>query len=145
MTEDRTNDAKKRFKAFLRRNPKIITYVREHDKRWSEVFDDWVIFGESHEIWEKYGGRSNQSDQSDQKKETGAQLSWHKIMEKVDHIDTRQWQERLNTLNGAITGIQTLIGQFRQETKTDSQGQGQSGQDRSLEDGRRPPFYFRRD
>ncbi|WP_018962067.1 spore coat protein YlbD [Sporolactobacillus vineae] len=118
MAEEKTNDALNRFKKFLRRNPEIVDYVREHHLSWSHLFDEWVIFGEDDPVWEKYGAKVAKKEEKDA---PASSLSWKKIVDKVDHIDTGRWQERLNTVNGALTGIRSLISQFSQN------GSGQNG------------------
>ncbi|GGL44936.1 spore coat protein YlbD [Sporolactobacillus putidus] len=150
MAEEKTNEAIKRFKSFLRDHPEIVNHVRSKDKKWSDVFDDWVIFGESHEIWKTYG-----VDIEKKKKETRPVFNWNNVLKAVDKIDTKQWQERLDTLSGALTGIQTFIGQFRQDGGQNGQPGQNSGQNVSgaapappasdrTGDGQRP-FFFRRD
>jgi hypothetical protein len=116
MAEVKTNGALNRFKKFLRRNPEIVDYVREHQLSWSHLFDEWVIFGEDDPVWGKYGAKVAKKEGA-----PASSLSWKRIMDKVDHIDTGRWQERLNTVNGAITGIRSLISQFSQN------GNGQNG------------------
>ncbi|RYL95435.1 hypothetical protein EWI07_02735 [Sporolactobacillus sp. THM7-4] len=146
VAEVKTNDAIKRFKLFLRKHPEIVENVRKNDKKWRDVFDDWVIFGESHEIWKSYGvdlkGKSGQR----------SPFSWNKIIDAVDKIDTKDWQERLNTISGALTSIQSLIGQFqgnKQNVSTNSNGQNTSGGTSSQGapggSGQQGPFFFRRD
>jgi hypothetical protein len=153
MAEEKTNDALNRFKKFLRANPEIVTYVREHQLSWSNLFDEWVIFGEDDPVWEKYGVKVAEKE----KETSGSPISWKKIMDKVDHIDTGRWQERLNTVSGALTGIRSLISQFGQNGtgqnnggQQQNQGSGPSDSAQSHQeqqrtpdqpDGQRP-FYF---
>ncbi len=150
MAEQKTNEAIKRFKLFLRAHPEIVNHVRSKGKKWSDVFDDWVIFGESHGIWKTYG-----VDIEKKKKETKPAFNWNKVLNAVDKIDTKQWQERLDTISGALTGIQTFIGQFTQ----DGGQSGRAGQDGGQNvsgstspsrpsggtGGEQRPFFFRRD
>lgn len=119
MTEEKTNDAVNRFKKFLRGNPEIVSYVREHQLSWSNLFDEWVIFGEEDPVWEKYGVKVAEKE----KEKPESPISWKKIMDKVDHIDTGRWQERLNTVSGALTGIRSLISQFGQSGTEQNSGE----------------------
>lgn len=150
MAEEKTNEAIKRFKTFLRDHPEIISHVRNEGKKWSDVFDDWVIFGESHEIWKSYGVKLDEK-----KADTKPTFSWNKVLKAVDKIDTKQWQERLDTLSGALTGIQTFIGQFRPDGGQNGQPGEGSGSNASGNTSPPPtpdetgggqrPFFFRRD
>lgn len=150
MAEEKTNAALRHFKAFLRKNPEIVTYVREHDIKWSNVFDDWVIFGESNDIWKTYGVNPEKKTE----KNASPPFSWKKILKTVDNIDTKQWQERLDTLSGALSGIQSLIGQFRQtggQNGSAEDGNSQNSSDQptasqmSGHTDEQRPFFFRKD
>ncbi|MFC6385593.1 spore coat protein YlbD [Sporolactobacillus kofuensis] len=153
MGEERTNAAIKRFKVFLRNHPQIVTYVHEHDVKWNDVFDDWVIFGESHEVWEKYGVKNEQDDPSKSESQKKSSFSINKVLKVVDNIDTKQWQERLDTISGALSGIQTFIGQFRQSdadpgqksTITPNEASERSTSSMPEQQRNQRPFYFRRD
>ncbi len=129
MARGQTEEATKRFKRFLRKHPEIITHVRTHKISWKNVYEDWLIFGESGDVWEKYGVVIKKDE-----KPVRRSFSWDQIVSAVDHVDTKQWQERLDTLSGALDGLRTLIGEFRQT--------GESGENRPTE---RPPHDSRRD
>lgn len=156
MVEEKTNDAIRRFKAFLRKHPEIVAHVQENGLKWQNVFDEWVIFGESHEIWASYGVKTEKG--ADGGSKSGGGLSLGKFLDALDRMDAQQWQDRLNTLSGALTGIQQLIGQFRQE-EGEPGGAGRQNQDAERADGTGRmteaagpgpagsggPFFFRRE
>lgn len=143
MTEDKTNDAIKRFKSFLKQHPEIVKSVKEKGKSWNEVFDDWVLFGEKHEVWETYGVQIEKSS-----KPSSGSLSLNKMLSYIDKIDTKNWQERLENLNGALASIQSLIGQFQPGQKGENEGQagaaGQPAADERQNSGQTPgrPSFF---
>ncbi|MFT8317237.1 MAG: spore coat protein YlbD [Sporolactobacillus sp.] len=169
MSEEKTNDAVQKFKIFLKNHPEIITHVRKNKIKWNDVFDDWVIFGESHEIWKSYGvdvkRAAAEKEKAPEKKVSS--VSWDKILGTIDKLDTSQWQERLDTISGALNGIQSFIGQFKQNSadtppaepqQASQQGaarQPSAARDRrrrpqaSQMPGSRPmnrrPFFFRKD
>ncbi|MCO7126278.1 YlbD family protein [Sporolactobacillus shoreicorticis] len=123
MAEERTNAAIKKFKNFLRSHPEIVEYVHENGIKWRDVFDDWVIFGEKNDVWKKYGMRAEDTEESHEKKKSST-FSLNKMLEVVDTIDTKQWQERLDTISGALTGIRSFIGQFQQNNEQNKQNDG---------------------
>lgn len=152
MAEEKTSAAIKRFKVFLRSHPEVVEYVHENGIKWNDVFDDWVIFGESHDVWEKYGIKETNQDTSDNAKKSSS-FSFNKVLKVVDNIDTKQWQERLETISGALTGIQSFIGQFRQnndqntQNNPDTQNRTEQSTPSQPTGGPRSqnPFFFRRD
>ena len=42
------------FKSFVRRNPNLITYVREKNTSWQEFYELYDLYGEDPTIWNKY-------------------------------------------------------------------------------------------
>ncbi|RYM07281.1 hypothetical protein EWH99_01025 [Sporolactobacillus sp. THM7-7] len=149
LVEEKTNDAVRRFKIFLRKHPEIVENVRTNQKKWRDVYDDWVIFGESHDIWKSYGIKREEKGESG----NASPISWNKILNAVDKIDAEQWQKRLDNISGAISGIQQLIGQFQKESRPNgSANQNKESRERipvSAENhgapGRQGPFFFRKD
>jgi len=130
------------FKAFVKEHPELIKVVREQKRSWKDVFDDYLLLGEHHEIWRQYG---ISSEDEPRKKPKGA----NEIMRALDfisNIDANEMQEHLNSFNGVLTNIQDLIVQFKPQT---SQPQQQPFY--TIPDGQQvnntfqPSPYFRRD
>lgn len=42
------------FKAFVRSNPNLISYVNRKEKTWQEFYEMYDIYGENNSIWDKY-------------------------------------------------------------------------------------------
>ncbi|WP_051263369.1 spore coat protein YlbD [Tuberibacillus calidus] len=99
----KTNEAVNNFKAFLRSHPEIIQAVKEQGKSWKDVFDEYVLFGEDHEIWESYGVKKHIM-----KKPPGA-AEIMRILDFIGNLDAKAVQEHLEQINGALTNIQELI------------------------------------
>ncbi|MFD2616989.1 spore coat protein YlbD [Terrilactibacillus laevilacticus] len=145
MSEQRTNDAIHAFKTFLRKHPEMVKKIKEQGKSWNDIFDEWVLFGEDSEIWDEYGIKRKEV-----KKDTGTHknFSFDKVISFINHIDTKNWENRLETLNGALTSIQGIIGQFQPQQKNNNQQNGTSAnENRQTMTEIRPqnPFHFRRD
>jgi len=45
---------KENFKLFVRSNPKLITYVKNKNATWQELFEIYSLYGEDKEVWDKY-------------------------------------------------------------------------------------------
>ncbi|MGV3487826.1 MAG: spore coat protein YlbD [Tuberibacillus sp.] len=99
----KTEEAVKAFKSFVRSHPEIIKGVKEQGKTWKDVFDEYVLFGENHEIWEAYGIKKEVK-----KKPRGAN-EFMRILDFIGNLDAKTVQDRLEQLNGALTNIQELI------------------------------------
>ncbi|MFC7392432.1 spore coat protein YlbD [Scopulibacillus cellulosilyticus] len=101
----KTADSVKAFKQFVQKHPELAKGVKEQGKTWNDIFDEWVLYGEDNEVWETYGVKmEKQKPQPDPLK---------KILSFINGIDAKNLEERLGQLNGALTSIQELIGQFQ--------------------------------
>ncbi|MBM7644237.1 hypothetical protein JOD45_000430 [Scopulibacillus daqui] len=103
----KTADSVKAFKEFVRKHPELAKGIKEQGKTWNDIFDEWVLYGEDNEVWETYGVKmEKQKPKPDPLK---------KIISFINGIDAKNLEERLGQLNGALTSIQELIGQFQQQ------------------------------
>lgn len=104
------------FKAFVKQYPGTIKEVRNGNKKWQDFYEQWVLLGEDDPSWESY----KQIDQSTDSKNTDSKSNkqWMKQMtDIVEKIDLNKVEGHINQLNGAITNIQSLIGQFQDVKK----------------------------
>lgn len=118
----------KEFKQFVRNHPGLIQDVRNGNNDWQAHYEKWVLLGEDDPSWEKYKqlgsgkkedprtekstaqskkGKKQRKDNKD-KQELVSQL-----MKVVENVDINKVQDHINQLNGAISNVQTLIGQFK--------------------------------
>ncbi len=42
------------FKTFVKNHPGLKKLIYEEHKSWQTLFEEWTLFGEEHEMWEKY-------------------------------------------------------------------------------------------
>ncbi len=42
------------FKQFVKKHPKLIQNVRKEQRRWQEVYENWVLLGEDDPIWNPF-------------------------------------------------------------------------------------------
>ncbi|MFC4617228.1 spore coat protein YlbD [Camelliibacillus cellulosilyticus] len=97
----------KAFKAFVRKHPELIKGVKEQGKSWKDIFDEWVLFGEDHEIWESYGIETGP------KKKSPIASEMMRFLDFLSNLDAENVQQKLAQFNGALTDIQNLIAQFQ--------------------------------
>ncbi|WP_090856992.1 YlbD family protein [Paraliobacillus sp. PM-2] len=104
------------FKAFVKRNPGMIKEVRNGEKKWQDFYEQWVLLGEDDPSWENYKQIDKKSNTKNSNSKSNKQ--WMKQMsEMVEKIDLNKVEGHINQLNGAITNIQSLIGQFQEVKK----------------------------
>ncbi len=47
-------DKKEAFKEFVKKNPKLITYVRDGKATWQKFYEMYDLYGASSSVWDKY-------------------------------------------------------------------------------------------
>lgn len=109
-----TEEAVKSFKQFVKSHPELIKGVKEQEKTWKDVFDEYVLFGEKHEIWEAYGIKKEPK-----KKPPGAS-EFMRLFDFLGNLDAKSVQDKLEQVNGALTNIQELIQIWQPQRGTDS-------------------------
>ena len=45
---------KEEFKEFVRKNPKLVDYVKRDEMTWQKFYEMYDLYGEKNEIWNKY-------------------------------------------------------------------------------------------
>lgn len=145
------------FKKFAQDHPKLVEEVRKKDRTWQQIYEEWVIFGEDHEIWDPYKKEEKSSDDkrssSPKAPETIANL--FSMLKKVDYDDLQKY---LSQFGGALTNVQKLMEQFQSKGESSASqsehssrtGSGQSGpppQNYGMfpPGGQQQPFPYRRD
>lgn len=54
MANQHANHSINDFKQFVKKHPKLIKEVRKEQRSWQDVYENWVLFGESDPIWDPY-------------------------------------------------------------------------------------------
>ncbi|GGH74398.1 hypothetical protein JOD43_000267 [Pullulanibacillus pueri] len=130
------------FKVFVKKHPELVKGIKKEGKSWKDIFDEWLLFGEDHEIWEQYGIKR---DEPKKKPKGAAELM--RVFDFIGNLDAKEMQERLDQVNGVLTNIQDLIVQFQPESSPSPQqnyplNQWPTGNGGSPQ---QAPPYFRRD
>lgn len=105
------------FKLFVKKNPNLITHVRDGDMSWQRFYELYDLYGEDDSVWKDY------IIKKDIRKETGnvttnsniSSNSFSNIFDMVKNIDT-------DKLQNGITSMQKAIGLFSEmlvKDKTD--------------------------
>lgn len=102
------------FKAFVKKYPSLAKVKRENDLSWQDLFEEWVLYGEDEEFWKEYGIKVKTDGQEKKLfsfgKGSGTDLS--KLLGFLNQIDTEDLQEKLKQVDGALSTLSGLIGQF---------------------------------
>ncbi|MRH42140.1 hypothetical protein GH741_05550 [Aquibacillus halophilus] len=121
MTQKNLHPSIKEFKEFVREHPGIIKEVRNNGDKWQDYYEKWVLLGEDDPSWEKYKktgtSTSKTSDSTNTESKKDKQEIMNQMMKMVENVDLNKVEGHITQLNGAITNIQSLIGQFKEAKK----------------------------
>ncbi|OEH93923.1 YlbD family protein [Bacillus solimangrovi] len=113
------------FRQFVRKHPTLITEVREGNKTWQNVYEDWHILGEEDDVWKPYlkevASANVDAETSDDKKtdkDEGNNEGFRQILSMVKNIDMNSIQGHIANMSGAIGNIQELLEQFQASRQT---------------------------
>ena len=106
---------KEEFKEFVRKNPKLITYVKNNEMTWQKFYEMYDLYGDSNDIWEKY--IKNKEELKEEIKNvtktgiTGLTLS--EVVNWIKNVD-------LDNLQEGIGNVQRVLGVMQDFTKKDT-------------------------
>ncbi|KGX93289.1 hypothetical protein N781_12850 [Pontibacillus halophilus JSM 076056 = DSM 19796] len=139
------HDSVKEFKQFVKQYPDLIKEVRESDEGWQPVYEKWVLLGEEDDFWTQYKekekeasvkeGEESKPEEESTEEEQDEKEVMGQLMGMLDKVDLNKVQGHIQQLNGAITNIQSLVGQFQ-----DFKRQGSTSDTKKS-----TPFYFGKD
>ena len=102
------------FKFFVKKNPSIITYVRNDTMSWQKFYELYDLYGEDENIWGEYLGNRSASSNKVEKKSTS---KFSDILDMAKNIDANKLQDSISSVQKAIG----LIGDmFIKDKNTDT-------------------------
>lgn len=102
--------SKESFKEFVKKNPKLIKYVKTNEMSWQKFYELYDMYGEENEIWNEY------LKEGDSIKTVAAGAGF------TDFIN---WLKTVNLdgLQEGIGNVQRVLGIFQDFTKKDNNTQ----------------------
>lgn len=89
-------DKKTEFKEFVRKNPRLITFVKNEKMSWQKFYELYDLYGEKEDIWKEYLTKEERKS-VDENKEVGNDiLGWMKGLD-LDSI-----QNGMNSLQRVL-------------------------------------------
>lgn len=89
------------FKSFVRRNPNLITYVREKNTSWQELYELYDLYGEDPTIWNKYLNKEEKKIE-EQTTSTSNTNPLNNILTMAKNIDADKLQDGLTSIQKAV-------------------------------------------
>ncbi|ASB60767.1 hypothetical protein SC22_13640 [Bacillus sp. A053] len=132
MANQHANHSINDFKQFVKKHPKLIKEVRKEQRSWQDVYENWVLFGESDPIWDPYREPEEAAEAVPETPQKNDFVT--KMVTAVKKMDVNQMNEQINKMSQSISSLQNLLNTFSGNSQKQSQpGSGQH------------PFSFRKD
>jgi len=105
---------KEEFKEFVRKNPKLITYVKNNEMTWQKFYEMYDLYGESNEAWRDYivTTEENKEEVKTATKTGIAGLTLSEVVNWIKKVD-------LDNLQEGIGNMQRVLGVMQDFTKKD--------------------------
>lgn len=90
--------SKEDFKAFVRRKPKLIEYVKNNNSSWQKIYEIYELYGENNSIWDEYLKDKPRSISN----------SFTDIINTIKGIDLEKLQSGIDSIQNTISMIQNF-------------------------------------
>lgn len=88
------------FKSFVKKNPNLITYVRNGTMSWQKFYEIYDLYGEDNKVWDEYRNNETKKEVKEEKSSSTSTIS--NIMEMAKNIDANKLQDGINSIQKAI-------------------------------------------
>ena len=106
------------FKNFVKKNPNLITYVRNSSMSWQKFYELYDLYGEDENIWKEYiNKKENQEIKKISNNSTSSSFNISNILEIAKNIDTNRLQEGITSMQKAISLFSDMLVKEKSETK----------------------------
>ncbi|HET7658335.1 MAG TPA: YlbD family protein [Bacillales bacterium] len=129
------------FKKFAQDHPKLVDEVRNKERTWQQIYEEWVIFGEDHEIWDPYKKEEKSGGSRTAGKAPESIAGLFQLLKKIDYDDLQNY---ISQFGGVLTNVQKLMDQFQPQGRS-NQPAGPPNYGMYPPQAQQTPFSYRRD
>lgn len=98
------------FKEFVRKNPKLIKFVKNGDMTWQKFYEMFDLYGENNDIWKEYISDDIKKDAAVAATTGFSVAEFFNWMKNVD----------LDSIQNSVNSLQRVIGVMEDFTKKDN-------------------------
>ena len=108
---------KEEFKEFVKKNPKLINYVKTNEMTWQKFYEMYDLYGEDNEVWKDYINKNETRNTTSQvKKVEKAGIAGLTLSEVVNWFKNMD----LDGIQEGIGNVQRVLGVVQDFSKKDS-------------------------
>lgn len=109
---------KDEFKEFVKKNPKLISYVKSNEMSWQKFYEMYDLYGENNDVWKEYiekkDDNTNSNSSTSEVVKTGiAGLTLSEVVNWFKNVD-------LDGLQEGIGNVQRVLGVVQDFSKKDT-------------------------
>ena len=104
------------FKLYVKKNPKLISYVKDGSMTWQKFYEIYDLYGEDNDAWNKF--LSNDNDVKETNKNSISSVG--DIVRMVKNMDVDKVQEGITSLQKAVDLFSGLFVKDGAKTNTTS-------------------------
>lgn len=106
------------FKAFVKKKPYLIKYVKNNESTWQEFYEIYSLYGEDEYVWSKYVDISDNKDNSNSSSSNSSSKGLSDLVSLAKNIDVDKVQNGISSLQKAISLFGDLL--IKKDTGTKS-------------------------
>ena len=89
------------FKAFVKKNPILVTFVRNGEMSWQKFYEIYDLYGEDDNVWSEYSKKEEKKVDKNNNSSKST-LSISNIIEMAKKMDANKIQEGISSIQKAI-------------------------------------------
>ena len=102
---------KEEFKEFVKKNPKLITYVKNNEMTWQKFYEMYDLYGESNDVWNEYIPKEEIKKEVKNTVKSGvAGLTLSEVVNWFKNVDLDGLQEGIGNVQRVLGVVQDLSG-----------------------------------
>ena len=100
---------KEQFKEFVKKNPKLITYVKNNEMTWQKFYEMYDLYGESDDIWKDYINKEEIKEEVKKAVKSGVTgLTLSEVVNWFKNVDLDGLQEGIGNFQRVLGVMQDL-------------------------------------
>ena len=101
------------FKSFVKKNPKLITFVKNGSMSWQKFYELYDLYGEDDSVWNEYVKEEKKKVKQEIRNNTN---SLSNIVEIAKNIDAAKLQDGITSIQKAISLFGDMLTKNNQTT-----------------------------
>lgn len=103
------------FKSFVKKNPKLITFVKNGSMSWQKFYELYDLYGEDDNVWNEYVKEEKKEVKQETRNNTN---SLSNIVEMAKNIDAAKLQDGITSIQKAISLFGDILTKNNQTTSS---------------------------